>query len=118
MSILLIVVLATGLGNAQTRAECEDLLREKANKIVPDLQILADSCTSGTCPSSCRSSLEILTNNTGCCLLTIPGSEAIEALYTQCNIAAPTGCSSSSASSVIISVFTVGLVSMISYIMN
>ena len=117
MSLLLVVVLATSLANTQTTVECRLMIAEKANQINSDIQALTTSCGTSGCSSSCRSALNDLKNNIGCCLASYNGINALT-FWDQCNIAVPTGCSSSSASGVIISVFTVGLVSMFSYIMN
>ena len=118
MSLLLLVMLATSLANAQTTAECNRMFTEKASQLTSDAQNADTSCTTSRCSSNCRSALNNLKTNFGCCLVRYSGASVWRLLWAQCSIASPTGCSSSSASGVFISVFTVGFVCMFSYIMN
>ena len=119
MSLLLLVVLATALTNAQTSAECQQMITDKASEISSAARNIGSSCatiTSG-CSSSCRSALESIENTIGCCLATFSGASAYQTFYGLCNIAEPTECSNS-ASGVFTTLSTVGLVSISSYVMN
>ena len=122
MSLLLLVVLATALTNAQTSAECQQKFIDKASEISSAAGNIGSSCATiaSRCSSSCSSALESYKNLIGCCLASFSGGEAFNTFYGLCNIAEPTACSSSgfksnSASGVFT---TVGLVSIFSYVMN
>ena len=125
MSLLLLVVLATALTNAQTSAECQQIFTDKASEIASAGRDIVSSCATITseCSSSCSSALESYKNLIGCCLASFSGGEAYSTFYGLCNITAPMACSSSgansnSASGVFTILSTVGLVSIFSYVMN
>ena len=122
MSLLLLVVLATALTNAQISAKCQQIFTDKASEISTAAQNLVTSCATSTseCSSSCSSALESYTNLIGCCLASFSGADAVKTFYDLCSVAEPTACSSSGSKSNSASgVFTtVGLVSIFSYVMN
>ena len=120
MSVLLAMVLATALTNAQPMGDCQRMVTENVIKLSNHLPRVTSSCGTLECSADCKSALNSLKADLGSCFTSTPGTEALQVLLDQCGI--PTGCSGncrrSSASGVFISLCTVGLASTFHFIIN
>ena len=124
-SLLLAVIFAVTPTNTedirdprQTQTQCEQMLLNNQAMILDTLQEVTTTCTTG-CSSTCRSVLNNLRRDIGCCFESYGDSSARSGLSTLlglCDIPTPGPCSH--ASSVVITFYTIAIFSIIAYFVN
>ena len=124
-SLLLAVVFSVAPTNTedirdprQTLTQCQQMLRDKENVIRNTASKVGFACSVG-CSSNCRSLLNTLKGDIGCCFESYGDSNARTALSTLlgiCDISPPGQCNH--ASSVVITFSTIAIFSIIAYFVN
>ncbi len=104
-------------GRRQTVEQCEEKVVQHQASLAAAVVQIQSSCTGNFCSSDCRSALNTIKNDIGCCFGKLSGDmAAVNAAYELCNLTPPGKCNS--ASGVFASIFVITLISVISYFMN
>ena len=125
-SLLLAVIFAVAPTNTedirdprQTLTQCEQMLRDNKAMILSTLNEVNSTCSTPSCSSTCRYSLNNLKSHFGCCLEsygTNTARRSLNILLGHCDISPPGPCNH--ASSVIITFSTIAIFSIIAYFVN
>ena len=124
-SLLLAVIFAVAPTNTedirdrrQTQTQCERMIRDNQAMILSTLDEITSTCPTG-CSSTCRSLLNNLKGDIGCCFESYGPTDARNGLRTLlgvCEIPPPGLCNH--ASSVVITFSTIAIFSIIAYYVN
>ena len=124
-SLLLAVIFAVAPTNTedirdprQTQTQCGQMLLDKQAMILNTLNEVTTTCTTG-CSSTCRSLLNTLKSDIGCCFESYGDSNARTALSSLlgiCDISPPGRCNH--ASSVVVTFSTIAIFSIIAFFFN
>ena len=121
-SLLLAVIFAVAPTNTedirvrrQTETQCEQMLRDKETMILNTFNEVTSACAI-SCSSNCRSLLNSLKRDIGCCLESYGDSSGLNTLLGICDISTPGRCNH--ASSVVITFSTIAIFSIIAYFVN
>ena len=125
-SLLLAVIFAVAPTNTenirdprQTQTQCGQMLLDKQAMILNTLDKVTTTCTTTSCSSTCRSLLNTLKSDIGCCFESYGDStarKALSSLLEICDISPPGRCNH--ASSVVVTFSTIALFSIIAFFFN
>ena len=118
-SLLLAVIFAVTPANTEDKEEtltqCQQMLRDKEVMIFNIIKEASSTCVV-SCSSTCKSLLNNLKSDIGCCLESYGDGDSVDTLLEFCDIPPPPRCSH--ASSVIITFSTIAIFSIIAYFAN
>ncbi len=103
-------------GRRQTVEQCQEKFVQHQASLNEAVIQIQSSCTGNSCSSDCRSALNTIKNDIGCCVGKLINMDIVNAAYEFCNLTPPGKCNS--ASGVFASIFVITLISVISYFMN
>ena len=116
--LLLVVIFAVTPANTEdtdeTLTQCQQMLRDKEIMIFNIIKEASSTCVV-SCSSTCKSLLNNLKSDIGCCLESYGDSDSVDTLLEFCDIPPPC---SGHASSVIITFSTIAIFSIIAYFAN
>ncbi len=124
VSVLLAVVLTSTLVNTEEeirerRQTAEQCRTKVETSLIPAIARLDPACSQNTCTSSCRSAIDFIRTELGCCLVKYGATDTsdiarLNLVYALCNLSPP-DCSSTADNPILVS-STLGMFSSISAI--